>query len=140
MRGVGYEREERLEIKLSEASGVPYYRQIKDQIAHMIRVGELKPGERLPSVRDLASRCLVSLITVRRSYADLEAEKWIVKRQGQGTYVSENVEMISSEQKLEEGRLLFLKMVEQVKALGLSQDEIRDMIDECMQNSEDSHE
>lgn len=76
-------------IHLSEASGVPFYRQIVDQLAAMVRSGQLQPGERLPSVRDLAAQLTVSLITTRRAYADLEAEGLLVCSQGQGTFVAE---------------------------------------------------
>ena len=79
---------EQLTIQLSDASGVPYYRQIVDQVALLIRSGQLPPNALLPSVRELAKQLLVSLITVRRSYADLEAQGFIVRRQGHGTYVS----------------------------------------------------
>jgi GntR family transcriptional regulator len=72
-------------VELSGASGVPFYRQIVDQIAGLIRSGQLAPGTQLPPFRDLAPQLRVSLITVRRAYADLEQAGLIVKRQGQGT-------------------------------------------------------
>ena len=77
-----------IDIILSNASGVPFYRQIVDQMADMIRAGTLDPGSRLASVRELALQLQVSLITVRRAYADLEAAGLIVRRQGQGTFVA----------------------------------------------------
>ena len=67
-----------LDLQLSNASGVPFYRQIVDQMADMIRAGILEPGARLASVRELALQLQVSLITVRRAYADLEAAGLIV--------------------------------------------------------------
>ena len=81
-----------LPIRLSQASGVPYYRQVVDQMSELIRSGQLLPGAQLPSVRELSRQLLVSLITVRRSYADLEAAGLIVRRQGQGTFVAADVE------------------------------------------------
>ena len=80
-----------IDIILSNASGVPFYRQIVDQMADMIRAGTLDPGSRLASVRELALQLQVSLITVRRAYADLEAAGLIVRRQGQGTFVAMDV-------------------------------------------------
>ena len=68
----------RLLVELSDASGLPFYRQIVDQLAELIRSGRLSPGSRLPSVRDLAGQLMVSLITTRRAYADLEAAGLIV--------------------------------------------------------------
>ena len=80
-----------LPLQLSQASGVPFYRQVVDQVRELISSGQLAPGDRLPSVRDLAKTLLVSLITVRRAYSDLESDGLIVRRQGQGTFVSEHV-------------------------------------------------
>ena len=54
----------RLSLELSDASGIPFYRQIVDQLAELIRSGRLGPGTRLPSVRDLAAQTMVSLITI----------------------------------------------------------------------------
>lgn len=45
-------------IQLSDASGVPYYRQVVDQVAELVRSGQLAPGSLLPSVRDLAAQSL----------------------------------------------------------------------------------
>ena len=73
---------EKLPLKLSQATGVPYYRQIVDQLADLVRSGQLAPGSLLPSVRDLAAQLLVSLITVRNAYDDLENAGLIVRRQG----------------------------------------------------------
>ena len=80
-----------MHITLSQASGVPFYRQVTDQVTELVEVGALSPGDRLPSVRQLARQLLVSLITVRRAYADLEAAGLIVRRQGQGTFVADDV-------------------------------------------------
>ena len=78
-----------LPLKLSHDSGIPFYRQVEDQLRQLIKSGQLEEGARLPSVRELARELMVSLITVRRSYADLEKEGWIIRKQGQGTFVAE---------------------------------------------------
>src|SRR5512143_4223261 len=96
----------RLPIRLSQASGVPFYRQIVDQLGGLIRSGQLPPNTRLPSFRELAPRLLVSLITVRRAYADLEAAGLIVSRHGQGTFVAWEIEAASRRQALAEARAI----------------------------------
>lgn len=119
-----------MEIKLSETSGVPFYRQLTEQIMRMIKSGQLSPGEKLPSVRELAASSLVSLITVRRAYADLEAERLIVRRQGQGTFVSEEAVEMTQEQRLAEGRVLFRKAFVGSRELGLVRDEVEALVQE----------
>ena len=114
-----------LPLKLSDATGVPYYRQIVDQLGELIRSGRLRPGEQLPSVRELAARLLVSLITTRRAYSDLEAQGLIVRRQGQGSFVAEEIEMASHEQAINEATERIGDAVRRGRRLGLSDRDLR---------------
>jgi GntR family transcriptional regulator len=124
---------DRLALELSDASGIPYYRQIVDQVAELIRAGRLGPGTRLPSVRELAGELLVSLITVRRSYADLEAAGLIQRRQGQGTFVADEIEEASRDRAVQEGRQLLNEAVVRAGRLGLSAGEIRRTVEEALE-------
>ena len=112
-------------LELSAASGVPFYRQIVDQVAGLIRSGRLAPGTQLPPFRDLAPQVRVSLITVRRAYADLEQAGLIVKRQGQGTFVAEEVGSASRELALEEARTGLATAVTRARQLGLTGEDLR---------------
>ena len=117
-----------IDIILSNASGVPFYRQIVDQMADMIRAGTLDPGSRLASVRELALQLQVSLITVRRAYADLEAAGLIVRRQGQGTFVAMDVGQAAAEQARTDAAAALTQAVERARQLGLSDDDIATII------------
>jgi len=119
----------KLPLQLSEASGVPFYRQLVDQIAELIRAGQLAPGDRLPSVRELAVHTRVSLITVRRAYADLSAAGLILRRQGQGTFVSPRVQAASRAHAAAEARELLSVAVTRAVQLGMSLDEIREHVE-----------
>lgn len=120
---------DRLPIRLSQASGVPFYRQIVDQIAGLIHSGQLRPESRLPSFRDLAPQLLVSLITVRRAYADLEAAGLIARRQGQGTFVASEVEAASRKRALAEARSQLETAVSRARQLGLRGDALRSFLE-----------
>ena len=119
-------------LNLSQASGVPYYRQIVDQVAELIRAGRLKPNAQLPSVRALAGQLLVSLITVRRAYGDLENAGLIVMRQGQGTFVADEVEVASRRKNLTEARHALEQSIAQAHRLGLEGEALRAAIDEIL--------
>jgi GntR family transcriptional regulator len=129
-----------LPLKLSDATGVPYYRQIVDQIGQLIRSGQLVGGTQLPSVRDLASQLLVSLITSRRAYADLEAAGLIQRRQGYGTFVAEEIAMASREQAITEAREHLSNAVGHAQRLGLDHSEVRSIFDEVLNTQRDDHE
>src|SRR5262245_5123750 len=74
---------------LSAASPDALYQQIVDALKREVAAGRLAPGSALPSFRALAEQLLVSLITVKRAYEELEREGIIFRRQGLGTFVAE---------------------------------------------------
>jgi GntR family transcriptional regulator len=117
-----------LELLLSNASGVPFYRQIVDQVADMVRAGTLGPGSRLASVRELALQLQVSLITVRRAYSDLEAAGLIVRRQGQGTFVADNVGTAALKQARIDAQASLEQAVDRARQLGLDNSEIESIV------------
>lgn len=74
---------------ISPAAPGALYRQIVDAIKREVAAERLQPGSPLPSFRMLAEELLVSLITVKRAYEELEREGIIYRRQGLGTFVAE---------------------------------------------------
>jgi GntR family transcriptional regulator len=74
---------------LSPAAPGALYQQIVNAVKREIAAGRLLPGSALPSFRVLAEELMVSLITVKRAYEELEREGIIYRRQGLGTFVSE---------------------------------------------------
>lgn len=75
-------------ITLSNANPDPLYKQVKDQIVHAIVTGDLKEDELLPSIRTMANELKISVITIKRAYADLENEGYIITRPGLGSFVN----------------------------------------------------
>ena len=65
----------------------PIYAQIIDGFREQIASGILQPGEKLPSVRELAAELAINPNTIQRSYRQLELEGWIVTMQGKGCFV-----------------------------------------------------
>ena len=81
---------------------VPIYEQIVDQIKMLIRNGELKENDNLPSVRTLSKELKISALTVKKAYDNLESEGFTVTVHGKGTYVAAtNTELLLEEQKKE---------------------------------------
>ena len=76
-------------FKLDIKSGVPFYRQIVDQIRFGIASQRLLPGEQLPTVRDLAVQLEINPNTVRKAYSELEILGVLDTQQGTGTFVAE---------------------------------------------------
>ena len=129
-----------LDLQLSNASGVPFYRQIVDQVADMVRAGTLQPGSRLASVRELALQLQVSLITVRRAYADLEAAGLIVRRQGQGTFVATDVGQAAARQARKDAQAALEKAIDRARQLGLDAKEIESIVTHHIHATGGSHD
>ncbi len=125
-----------LRLVLNQASGVPFYRQITDQLTDLIRRGTLSRGAQLPSVRDLAVQLKVSLITTRRAYADLEAAGLIAARQGQGTFVAEAAATASHERLLAEARTQLAAAFHRARLLGLRGAALRRFVDGLVRTGE----
>ena len=65
----------------------PIYTQIADNFRSQIRAGVLSPGDKLPSVRELASELAINPNTIQRAYRELEADGWIASVSGKGSFV-----------------------------------------------------
>ncbi len=76
-------------LQIDPDSQVPIYLQIVQDIKHKVAAGILKPGEHLPTVRELAADLRVNPNTVARAYDQLDKDRVITTQQGRGTYVRE---------------------------------------------------
>ena len=91
-----------MKIIINTSLMVPIYEQIVDQIKMLIRNGELKGNDSLPSVRTLSKELKISALTVKKAYDNLESEGFTVTVHGKGTYVAAvNTELLLEEQKKE---------------------------------------
>jgi len=88
-----------VEFKLDLKSGVPFHRQIVDQIRYGIASDRLMPGEQLPTVRELAVHLQINPNTVRKAYSELEILGILDTQQGTGTFVSDQQVEIGEDEK-----------------------------------------
>jgi len=121
---------------ISAAAGGTLYQQIIDGLKRDISEGRLKPGAALPSFRQLAEDMLVSVITVKRAYEELERDGIIYRRQGLGTFVSEQGHDRSRQAKLEAARSLLRQGFNEAAEAGLKPAEILDLAREILKEKE----
>jgi len=81
-----------MRLWFAHSSEVPIYRQLVTQVVLAILSGDLRPGDRLPSTRELARRFGLHPNTVSAGYRQLEKEGWTESRRGSGIYIRENAE------------------------------------------------
>lgn len=105
-------------------SSHPIYSQLVDRINRKILRGELKPGDKLPSVREMAIQSNVNPNTVQRTYRELEGMNIVETRRGQGTFVTEINETLNEmRDRLKQEEIS--KFVEGMHEMGYSNEEIQ---------------
>jgi GntR family transcriptional regulator len=105
-----------LRLWFSPASEVPIYRQLFTQIVLAILSGDLKPGDRLPSTRELARRFSIHPNTVSAGYRQLARERWAEYRHGSGVYVrSDAAPPTTPEQILDQHIAAFFRAVRELQ-------------------------
>lgn len=115
-------------ITISNASDIPIYLQLVNQIKEQIINGVLREMEPLPSIRNLAKELKISVITTKRAYDDLEREGFIVTVAGKGSFVAPiNKDMVREEKlKLIEEKLS--EAVDAAKLIGISLEELQEIL------------
>jgi len=119
---------------ISPAASGALYEQIIEGIQREISAGRLRPGDALPSFRQLAADLMVSVITVKRAYEELEREGILYRRQGLGTFVSETGQDRNREARQAEASQLFQAAIASARQAGLSDREIVSLVRESLQS------
>ena len=124
---MSHERKKFILGPISPAAPGTLYQQIVDGLKREVSEGRLKPGAPLPSFRTLAEDLLVSVITVKRAYEELEREGIIYRRQGLGTFVADLGHDRSREAKLNVAQELFREAAQEAAEAGLKPAEILEL-------------
>lgn len=109
-------------IHLDYRDSRPIYEQVKDSLRRLMVTGVLSPGDKLPSVRALASQLSINPNTIQRAYAELEAEGYVVSVTGKGSFVAESGNPNNARRQELTGKLK--PILEELKNLGMSADEL----------------
>lgn len=119
-------------LVLDNTKAVPFYQQIVDAVRTKILTGQLEPGDPLPSVRQLASDLLISVITTRRAYQDLEAEGLVLTQPGRGTFVSEVRRDYLQQIGMENVEARLMEAVRTADRLGVSRADVERLLKKVM--------
>jgi GntR family transcriptional regulator len=113
-----------MQLTIDPKSGVPFYRQIIDQIQFAIADGRLSCGDRLPTVRQLAVELKINPNTVARAYQELEIKGVVSTQMGTGTFIGDEKVEISA---IERKRMLdqiCTELLSRAASYGLTLDEV----------------
>jgi len=115
-------------LQIDHHSGQPIYRQVIDQIRRQVMAGQLREGEQLPSVRDLAAQLRVNPMTISKVYSMLEMEGVLERRRGVGLFVVALARDKASRSKADMLEEALTKAVVTAVQLGIPEDKARDML------------
>lgn len=117
-------------IVVSPLNPDPMYKQVFDQIRDAIASKTLKPESKLPSIREMSKELKISIITVKRAYADLEKEGYIFTRSGMGSFVADVKTDQLRMEKLIEIKKEMRKILKGGEKFGISANEVIKIIKE----------
>lgn len=113
-----------MKFYLDGKSGVPYYRQIIEQVKFAVSRGDLQTGDQLPTVRQMAVDLSINLNTVVRAYRELEMEGVLETQQGSGTFIRDykpDVDQLEQQRMLDQ---IINEMVTRASSYGFSEKDL----------------
>lgn len=112
------------------SASTPIYLQVVEDIKRQLMSGELKPGEKLWSARDMAIRYQINPNTAARVYKELEAEQLCYTKRGLGTYLTED-DGIAQQLRKEKAEQMMKTVVKELTALGYTKEELSRLLEEA---------
>ncbi|MGM9556745.1 MAG: GntR family transcriptional regulator [Oscillospiraceae bacterium] len=109
-------------IQLNYRDPRPIYEQIKSEFKRLILTQAIAPGEKLPSVRELAAQLAINPNTIQRAYRELDAEGYTVSIAGRGSFVADIA--VISRQKRQQETDRFLQAAQSMRKLGFTTQEL----------------
>ncbi|EIF12453.1 GntR family transcriptional regulator protein [Bacillus velezensis] len=117
-------------------SSKPIYLQIADRVYYRLIRSELSPGDKLPSVREMAVQMKVNPNTIQRTYSEMERLGIVETRRGQGTFIAERSDL-KAELKDRLTKDVFKRFIQEMAELGLSPEEMLDGIKQYAEEAND---
>lgn len=106
-------------IRLDYRDARPIYEQVRDGLRSLMVTGVLAAGEKLPSVRSLATELAINPNTIQRAYAQLEAEGYVYSVAGRGSFVAENGDQ--NARRMAELTASLRETIEELRHLGMTE-------------------
>ena len=109
-------------VTINYKDGRPFYEQVKEELRRLVVSGVLRPGDKLPSVRELAGQLAINPNTIQRAYRELETEGYIVAVPGKGSFAAERED--ENDRRRAELLARLSETVKELRWLGMTAEEI----------------
>jgi len=128
-----------IDFRLDRSCGVPTYLQIVQQVERALRLGYLRPGDRLPTVRDVVASLAINPNTMLKAYRELETKGLAAGRPGQGTFIEATLRQVTLPQ-LTDLRRSLLAWLAGAEDAGLDADDAMALITTVLRDHYGRHE
>jgi GntR family transcriptional regulator len=128
--------EQGISFSLDQASGVPVYRQIIQQIEYAILSGRMRPGDRLPTIRSLAVELKANPNTIAKAYGELEIRGILATQVGSGTYISDKKPVVEDDSLTRKIREVLARFVQEMRDLGVERRELVKLLEQFDKETE----
>ena len=119
-----------MDITISLTDGVPIYRQIMRQVIDAVAGARLRPGDKLPSHRELSQELVIAPLTVKKAYDELEREGYIESIRGQGTFVGDQSRALTTSARLERLRPLAQRLLHEATLLNVELKQVQHLLED----------
>ena len=109
-------------VTINYKDGRPFYEQVQEELRRLVVSGVLRPGDKLPSVRELAGQLAINPNTIQRAYRELETEGYIVSVPGKGSFAAERED--ENDRRRAELLARLSETVKELRWLGMTAEEI----------------
>jgi GntR family transcriptional regulator len=125
-----------IEFHLNRSSGVATYLQLVHQVKQALRLGLLRPGDQLPTAKEVVAQLGINPNTVLKAYRDLEREGLVAARPGQGTFVQQSLvsPSLAGTDRLQRALAAW---VQDARAAGLTTEDMAALFDRALRESEE---
>jgi GntR family transcriptional regulator len=121
-------------LRLNHQSGEPIYRQIVEQVKFKVASGQIKAGEQLPSIREMAGDLKINPRTVVKAYEELQAAGLVVRRQGQGVFITELQSAMPAKVRRAAIADLASRLLSEASRMGASGEEVQAILKEVWES------
>lgn len=121
-------------LRLDHQSGEPIYRQIVEQVKFKVASGQIKAGEKLPSIREMAGDLKINPRTVVKAYEELQSAGLVVRRQGQGVFITESQGALPAKVRHKAIADLASRLLSEASRMGASGEEVQVILKEVWES------
>ncbi|MDR2151174.1 MAG: GntR family transcriptional regulator [Spirochaetaceae bacterium] len=117
-------------FSLDQSNGVPIYRQIIQQVEYAILSGQMRPGDKLPTIRSLSVQLKINPNTIAKAYSELEIRGILITQVGMGTFIADQGREPAEESRKQKVQEIVNRFLQDMQGLGVKRAELFELLND----------